>query len=183
MFLSNGRCIPSGRVRPASQGYTLIEFLFTVVLLAIGLALAIPSMQRTVDNNQITAANNSIIAGLNLARSTAITTGDDISICPTKDGASCSKDNWDSGWIVFNDADGDDSADTAEIIRIVSIESDVQNSGFGDGIVFQADGTTDMNSAATITNCRAAGDGSDTCSSVVVNQFGLVETEKHVPES
>ncbi|MEE4216312.1 MAG: GspH/FimT family pseudopilin [Xanthomonadales bacterium] len=183
MSLSNGCFAPLGRPYPKSSGYTLIEFIFTIVLLGVALALAVPAMQRTVTNNQVVAANNTIVSGLNLARSTAITTGDDITICPSSNGTACSENNWDDGWIVFNDSDADGEADADEIIRVVSIESDVVNSGFGDGIVFQADGTTDMGSNATIVNCRDQGDGGEVCSSVVVNQFGLIESEKTTPES
>ena len=174
------RSFPS-RIPANNAGFTVLELLFALVLLAIAIGLAAPSLQQLSANNQLVSANNTIVTGLNLARSTAITSGDDVTICPSSDGASCADDNWENGWIIFQDADGDGSIDDGEIVRTVSIESEVNNSGFGDEIIFQSDGTTSMGANATITNCYEHGGYSETCMNVVVNQFGAIESAKKMP--
>lgn len=179
MSYQKGFCAHAGRPRLPSQGFTILEFAVALVLLGVALALAVPSLRQFSANNQLVSANNSIVTGLNLARSTAITTGDDITICPSANGATCAEDSWDQGWIVFNDANGDGNAATAEILRVVAIESDVNNSGFGENIVFQADGTTELGANATITNCREQGTVGENCANVTINQFGLIESAKH----
>ena len=165
-----------GRPCPHSLGFTIVEFAVTLVIVAISLSIAIPALQRFSVNNQVISANNTIVTGLNMARSTAITTGDDITICPTLNGTTCAEDNWDNGWIIFNDEDNDGAVDSNEIVRVVSIESNLDNSGFGESIVFQSDGTTDMNSNATITNCHSDSNYSDSCMEVLINQFGVIES-------
>ena len=163
----------------SSKGFTFLEFLVALAMLAATTWLAVPSLQQSLASNQLISANHSIVTGLNLARSTAITTGDDITICPSRDGATCAEDNWDNGWIVFNDANADGNAVADEIIRVVAIEGEVANSGFGENIVFQADGTTSLDASATINNCREQGASGENCANVEVNQFGLVESEKY----
>lgn len=179
MGFLNGFCSVSGRSRRFSGGFTLIEFLVAMLLISIALGLAVPSLQRFTANNQVVSANNTIVTGLNMARSAAITTGNDITICPTVNGTSCAEDKWDSGWIIYNDLDSDDAPDAAEIVRVVTVESAVSNSGFGDSIVFQSDGTTELGSNATITNCYEFDEYSGTCMNVTISQFGLIESAKH----
>lgn len=179
----NGLLPDAGPTRRSSKGFTVIEFLVALTLVGISISMALPMLRQFSINNQLVSANNTIVTGLNLARSTAISTGDDITICPSADGASCAQDSWDKGWIVFNDADNDGAVDADEILRVITIESEVDNSGFGDQIVFQADGTTSMGSNATITNCSAHGEVAETCADVTVNQFGLIDSEKRQAES
>jgi len=178
MSNQKGFCAHAGGLRLSSRGFTILEFIVALALLAVAVGLAVPSLRQFSANNQLVSANNSIVTGLNLARSTAITTGEDITICPSVNGTTCTEDSWNDGWIVFNDANGDGNAATAEILRVVTIESDVNNSGFGENIVFQADGTTDMGANATITNCREQGTVGENCANVTINQFGMIESDK-----
>jgi len=173
----NGFCSPVARAFEA--GFTVIEFAITLVLVAIGLALAIPSMQNLIANNQVTAAANTIVAGLNLARSNAIISGENFTICPVGSDGSCSASNWEKGWIVFNDADGDSAADPGEIVRIVNVDGNLAASGFDDMIVFRSDGTTSLGSDVTITNCYHDSNVSNQCSDITVSAFGLIHSGAH----
>jgi type IV fimbrial biogenesis protein FimT len=186
MSKQKGFCAHVGRPRLSSRGFTILEFIVALALLVVAVGLAVPGLREFTannqffsENNQHVSANNAIVTGLNLARSTAITTGDDITICPSADGATCADDSWDDGYIVFNDANGDGNVANAEIIRVIMIESDVNNSGFGENIVFQADGTTELGAKATITSCREQGTVGENCANVTINQFGMIESAKH----
>lgn len=177
----NGFC-PSV-TRAFEAGFTVIEFAITLVLVAIGLALAIPSLQNLVANNQVTAAANTIVSGLNLARSNAITSGENITICPVGSDGTCSESNWENGWIVFNDADGDSVADPGEIVRVVNLDGNLDASGFDDNIVFRSDGTTSLGGNVTITNCYQDSNVSNHCSDVTVSAFGLIQSGEHAGQS
>ncbi|MSQ98701.1 MAG: hypothetical protein EXR85_05310 [Xanthomonadales bacterium] len=177
----NGFCAPVTRAFEA--GFTIIELAITLVMVAIGLALALPSLQNLVANNQVTAAANTIVSGLNLARSNAITSGENITICPVGSDGTCSESNWENGWIVFTDADGDSVADPGEIVRVVNLDGNTNASGFDDVIVFRSDGTTSLSANVTITNCYQNSSVSDHCSDVTVSAFGLIQSGEHAGHS
>jgi type IV fimbrial biogenesis protein FimT len=54
------------------RGFTLIELMVTVVIIAISLALAAPSFVQLVSNYRLRGAAESIVNGLNLARAEAV---------------------------------------------------------------------------------------------------------------
>ena len=170
----------AGRSFSAHAGFTVIEVLVTLVLAAIVLGVALPSLQQFSANNQVVAASNSIVTGLNFARFNAITTGDDITICPSADGVACSNGNWGRNWIVFNDQDSDNAPDPAEVLKTEAIDTAVDTSGFGQAIVFRSDGVTSLGSNATITSCNAFSEESNKCIDVVVNAFGSIESESRL---
>ena len=160
----------------ASAGFTVIEVLVTLVLLAIVTGLALPSLQQYSANNQVVAASNSIVSGLNFARFNAITSGDDVTICPSANGTTCSAGNWDSNWIVFSDNDADAVPDPAEVLRVAALDSSVAVSGFSQAIVFRSDGITSLGSNATISSCYPVAEVSNKCIDVVVSSFGAIES-------
>ena len=93
---------------PRSQsGFSLIELLVVVVILAIAVAVAAPSMGAMISNNRIQGAASDLYADLTLARGTAAAKGQRVTICQSSDSATCTgASTWQSGWIVFVDADG-----------------------------------------------------------------------------
>lgn len=81
----------------ASRGFTLIELMVTVTLVAIALALGVPSFTTFQRNAELTSATNSLVAAINAARGEAMKRGMNAMVVPA-DGA-----NWGSGWVVFVD--------------------------------------------------------------------------------
>lgn len=161
------------------KGFTVIEFAVTLALVGIGLGLAIPSLQSLSANNQVVAAGNAIVTGMNLAKSGAITSGDNITICPTNNGTSCLNGAWDGGWIVFNDINGNGNVDNAEVIRVLLLDGNLTQSGFGNIIVFQPNGTTALGSDATITTCYADSSVTNLCQNISVSTFGMIQSSEH----
>ena len=54
------------------KGVTLIELLIVIVVLAIGLTIAVPSVQELLRNNRVASQNNELVALIMLAKSQAI---------------------------------------------------------------------------------------------------------------
>ncbi len=167
-----------------AMGFSVVELLVTLVLLAISVSLALPSLQQFSANNQVQAAGNSIMSGLNMARFNAITSGEETTICPTADGVACSDGNWGAGWIVFTDTDADGIADADELVRITELEGNIQASGYTNALTFDSDGSTTRNSDTVITSCYQQLSISNSCMSITVNPFGSIsatETKASLP--
>ncbi len=166
----------------SQRGFSLIELLIVVALLAIVAAMAMPSLQGFVASNRLTAESNELLAGINLARSEAVRTQRRVILCrvassagrvtltassgcvTTADGAA-----W-QGWAVFVDSDSDGSFDTGEpMLRSQAITaaslvfaSDAVLGAAGNRIVFRPDGLARAVDAvalqaAQITVCDSSG--------------------------
>jgi type IV fimbrial biogenesis protein FimT len=88
-------------------GFTLIELMVVVALVAILTMLATPSFVSMIQSNRVSAEVNAFTGDLEFARSEAIKQGVPVSVCASSNGSSCLGANtWQSGWIVFSDLDG-----------------------------------------------------------------------------
>ncbi|RKT46775.1 GspH/FimT family pseudopilin [Thiocapsa rosea] len=99
-----------------ADGFSLIELLFSISILAILLGLGIPSFQGLIERNRVTSATNELITTLQLARSTAIRRNEVVSICPLVDANTCGG-SWSSGWMVFIGEASVTEPSNASIIR------------------------------------------------------------------
>lgn len=64
----------------SSSGFTMIELLITITVLAIVLAFAVPSFQTMVENNRVTSQANLLLSAVNLARTEAVKRGTLVSL-------------------------------------------------------------------------------------------------------
>ena len=87
-----------GLRRCGNRGFTLVEVMVTVAILAIILTVAVPNFVSFKRNSELTAASNSFVAILNAARSEAMKRSVATVVLPI-DGS-----NWSGGWIAFVDS-------------------------------------------------------------------------------
>lgn len=80
-----------------TKGFTLLELMVTIAIVAILLAIGVPSFQSFIMNNRLTAQANDFVSALNLARSEAIKRASAISITATSSTAS---NEFGNGWSV-----------------------------------------------------------------------------------
>lgn len=93
--------------RNTCRGFTLVELMLVIAVLAVTLTLGFPSFQGAMRSSRIATATNELMASMNLARSTAIRSGSWVSVCPSQDGVNCLADaDWSQGWLVFTDRQG-----------------------------------------------------------------------------
>ncbi len=98
-----------------NSGFTLLEILIAVALIAILTALAIPSMRAFSQNDRLTTNINTMIGHLAYARSEAVKRHAQVSICISNDTVGCTGGNWEDGWIVYVDADANGTYDAATV--------------------------------------------------------------------
>ncbi len=99
-------------------GFTLIELMVTIAIVAILLAIGLPSFQGSLRSNRVATSTNELMASVSLARTEAIRSTKTAAICASSNGTSCSTD-WNQGWIVWTDNDGNNTLATSEIVRYV----------------------------------------------------------------
>jgi type IV fimbrial biogenesis protein FimT len=90
-----------------ARGFSLVEMLVAVSLLAVLAGLALPALQDLRERNRVAASTNLLLAHIQLARLRAVLDASDVVICPTVDGAACVNDSqaWSQGWLLFKDRD------------------------------------------------------------------------------
>jgi len=93
-----------------------------MTIAAILLAISIPSYRYVTNANRIAAEINGLLGDMQYARAEAIKEGQTVTVCVSTDSASCSAGNlnWQNGWIVFADANGNQTfnAATDTLLRV-----------------------------------------------------------------
>lgn len=130
-------------IKRRQTGFTLIELMIAIGLTALLMSMAVPAMDMFVSNARQTGTINDFVASMHMARSTAITTNMRVTVCPSSDGAACEAVSWDNGWIVFTDADSDQTVDADE--RIISASDgaeqlSIQSGEFGQFLMYRPNG-------------------------------------------
>ncbi len=82
------------------NGFSLIELMVVVAMVAILGALAAPSFTQLLRNNRLAAASSALQVSLSLARSEAVKRGSDARVTVAANGTAGS---WLNGWTVFVD--------------------------------------------------------------------------------
>jgi type IV fimbrial biogenesis protein FimT len=168
------------------SGLTLIELMVTLSVAAILLVVAGPSFVSARKDNVRTTYINELVSSLNLARSEAAKSNSTIAICPSSDGEACAGDNYDSGWIVFRNDNGDQPpvVDTGEVILRTHVgtphpgTSLRATAGVDTGINFQPSGRP--GTFGDITYCDDR--GVTNARVVVVNLVGVIMASNDHPD-
>ena len=103
-----------------SLGYTLIELMAMLAVVSVLVSIGLPMMKVFFDSNRMISNSNDLVAGLNIARSEAIKQQIRVTLCQSDDTASCTgSGQWEDGWIVFQDPNGNATVDGGErILRL-----------------------------------------------------------------
>ncbi|HEX8011779.1 MAG TPA: GspH/FimT family pseudopilin [Casimicrobiaceae bacterium] len=112
-------------VRRRAEGFTLVELLVTVSIVAVLVTLAAPSLTTLSLSQQVRASAGDLQTTLFFARNEAITRAADVSVVP-------SGDDWKNGWAVQLD-------DGTVLRREAALNSQLAAMA-GGTIIYQADG-------------------------------------------
>ena len=164
-------------------GFTLIELMVVVSIAAIVLVFGIPAFTASIKNSAVQTSSNTFFTALLLARSEAVKRNQPSVLCKSVDGASCTTSgNWENGWLIYADADADNTLDAGEEIvqnyealsNQVTLRS--SNASQANRLTYRPDGT--ITTAGTFRVCH----GTDTQwgRSVVISVTGRARRDDTV---
>lgn len=108
-----------------SRGFTLVELLVVVAMVATIASLATPSIRSSIANAQINSVAEDLVADLRFARSQSLKLTNIVSVCSSSNATSCTNSaSWKDGWIVFLDNDGDGVVDVGD--QVLRVKQQVQ---------------------------------------------------------
>jgi type IV fimbrial biogenesis protein FimT len=100
-------------------GFTIIELMFALVLMAVVMAMAVPNFNQLIKNNRLTSQANEFITAINYARNEAIKRNMNVILCRSSTGTSCGGGTgWENGWIVYADTNSNAGLDNGEELKI-----------------------------------------------------------------
>lgn len=101
----------------AQGGFSLVELVVALGLLAILLSLTLPSFARSLAQTRVSDATSAIYGAVVFTRSEALKRRGRVVMCSSVDGSTCSAaSGWDAGWLIFPDPNDDGFRDVGEQI-------------------------------------------------------------------
>lgn len=168
-------------------GFTAIELLIVITILAVLTAMAVPSFGPMIERWRTNQAVNNITSTIYVARSEAIKRGGRVSvrkIANGTDGCSFASTNqeWSCGWIIFVDADENGNLDAGEeILQSFQMPTSVNVMNNNSAASFRFDRwgrTNNINAASFAIVPRAGGVASPAATAVCVSSGGRVRVVK-----
>lgn len=152
---------PAFHDAPDERGFTLIEMMVALAVMAILLSIAVPSFNDALLGTRLGAQANNLAAGATTARSEAIKRNATVTMCVSTDGTTCADSGgWEQGWIVKCNTENNTTCNSAGTSTIVLQRQQAAASGLK---ITEASGLRTLTftatgigaTAATLTVCRA----------------------------
>jgi type IV fimbrial biogenesis protein FimT len=116
-------------------GFTLVEMMTVAAIVAILLAIGVPSYKYITTSYRMSSEVNGLLGDLMYARGEAIKEGQGVTVCVSSTGTSCTAGAWQTGWLVFSNPTGAANPAVGTILRVQApfsgnpADSFVANSG------------------------------------------------------
>ncbi|MFV3306621.1 GspH/FimT family pseudopilin [Pseudomonas sp. NY15181] len=152
-----------------SAGFTLIELMVTIVVLAILISVAAPSFTSTIRDSKLTTTSTELQSALQLARSEAVMRHNRVTLCRRNAaGDNCENGtDWSAGWLIRQSG--------GDIIKVWQAPSDVAITGPNAGVIYQSNGMVSTATSLSVTQPSCSGNQKRTLS---VALSGLSKIEK-----
>lgn len=144
-------CLKTGEASTA--GFSLVELMITLAVLAVLITLAVPSFTSLVNSNRLAAQANELVAGLQEARLESLRSNRRVTVCRSTNGTTCNTAagaTW-GRWISFVDTNGNAVVDGGEtLLRSSSVKAPVQLRSTAQALTFRADGMVRNNTSGAL---------------------------------
>ncbi|MRI33720.1 type IV fimbrial biogenesis protein FimT [Endozoicomonas sp. OPT23] len=141
-----------------SQGFTLVELMVTVAILAILSSIAYPGFQNSILNSRMTSQSNTFLAAFQFARSEAASRNLSTMVCGSNDQQTCNQPDWSTGFIirdtvVTTNSSGDDE------INVLQVFEGLNGSAISGGgsIIFDENGMLNNSGGSDLSLCDERG--------------------------
>jgi len=120
-----------------TRGFSLVELVVTVLVVAILTAVAWPNFRDFMHRNTVTAQANQVLAALQYARNEAVSRRYPSALCGSTDGVSCTAGDtsFENGWMIWRDSTlaGTPSYSSTkdELLRVNAAQTGVSIRSFG----------------------------------------------------
>lgn len=118
--LTTGTPPRAARAAQASRqrGLSLFELMVTITLVGLLSSLSVPSLRGLLQSMRTQSEMAELVSTLQSARAEAIRVGLTVTVCGSVDGRTCHRlpDVWETGWLVFVDANGNQRVDDGETV-------------------------------------------------------------------
>lgn len=94
-------------------GFTLVELMVGLTITAILIGIAVPSFKEYITRTAVENLQDRLGAAITFTRSEAASRNTVVTLCSSNTGIGCVANQWQTGWIVFVDTNGNQIADPA----------------------------------------------------------------------
>lgn len=146
-----------------SKGFTLLELLIVIAILGITMAIAAPGLHRMIANNRISGGASDFVAALQFAKAEAVARVNPVTLCKSSDLTVCTgTGDWQQGWIVFSDDNGDSGVDAGETVLLnhAALNANITfrgTAGVTNAITIRPSGTSSVTTIETLMICDDRG--------------------------
>lgn len=152
-----------------NKGFTLIELMVSVAVLAIVLSIAVPSFKNILLNNRLNTTKDELRTAIQLARSEAIKRKEDIILCRANaDLTQCAADgtDWSQAWLLLH---------KAEVLKIWEFGQGIKVTGPATKMQFEGNG---MLSDGYSFEIQASDCSNNMQHQITVNRIGSIKWKK-----
>lgn len=107
-----------GSRRESARGLSAVDFLIGIAVLGLIILLTVPGSSALFQRQNLNDTLGDLASSLTLAQSEAEKRHGTVRLCPSSDGTTCDENgDWDNGWLVYSDGNGDRIPQSIERIR------------------------------------------------------------------
>lgn len=140
-------------------GFTLVELLVTLLIVAILFGLAVPAFVNLLERNRLETTASRFLNTLMTARSEALKRNQPVVICKSVNGSRCvNTGGWERGWMIYADQNADQAKQGSEPVIAVHAplgKGDtlrIENADLKRKVVYRTDGTASASGVFVLCN-------------------------------